>query len=193
MDAKPLLEHLLKEINLSEEEQTFLFTQVQYRKYLKGQYILQQGDVCKHSNYVVSGCAKMAYIDKEGHEHIVMFAVTDWWLSDLGSFITQTPSDYNIQCLEPTEVIRFTQAGEEELLRKIPQFECLFRQKLQNALVSAQKRIILNFSHTAKERYLLFKKQYPNIEQRIPQYMVASYLGVTKEFFSKMKNETLLD
>lgn len=191
MKDNPLLSHLLKDIHLTEEEQELFLSLVKYRKYLKGQYILQQGDVCRFSNYVVSGCAKMAYIDREGHEHIVMFAQTDWWVSDLGSLITETPSDYNIQCIEPTEVIQMTREGEEELLSKLPQLERLFRHKLQYALASAQKRIIFNFSHTAKERYQSFKKQYPNLEQRIPQYMIASYLGVTKEFFSKMKKELL--
>lgn len=191
MNTRPLLNHFLDHIELNQEEQDFLLSKVRYRKYLKGQYILQQGDVCKYSNYVVSGCVKMAYIDSNGQEHIVMFAIQDWWVSDLASFIDQTPADYNIQCIEATEVVQFTRQHEEELMDRLPQVERLFRKKIQKAFVSAQKRVILNLSHTAKERYILFKKQYPTIEQRIPQYMIASYLGVTKEFFSKMKSELL--
>ena len=191
MDTQPLLDYFLDHVELTKEEQTFLLSKVQYKSYKKGEYILQQGDVCRFSNYITSGCVKMSYIDKTGHEHIVLFGIKDWWVSDLGSFISQTPADYNIQCIEPTEVIQFTKQGEGELMDRLPQVERLFRKKIQNAFVSAQKRIILNLSHSAKERYLLFREQYPSIEQRIPQYMVASYLGVTKEFFSKMKKELL--
>ena len=191
MDAKPLLDYFLQHISLTEEEQAFLNSKVRYRKYAKGQYILQQGDVCRFSNYVVSGCVKMTYIDHSGHEHIVLFAIEDWWVSDLGSFIDQTPADYNIQCIEPTEVIQLTKENEKALMDKLPQIERLFHLKIQKAFISAQKRVILNLSHTAKERYLMFKKKYPTMDQRIPQYMIASYLGVTKEFFSKMKNELL--
>ncbi len=193
MDAKPLLDYFLNHMELTTEEQDFLLSKVKYRKYSKGQYILQQGDICKYSSYVVSGCVKMAYIDLNGHEHIVMFAIKDWWVSDLGSFIDQTPADYNIQCIETSEVVQFTRDNEEEVMNRLPNVERLFRKKLQKAFVSAQKRVVLNLSHTAGERYLLFKQQYPQIEQRLPQYMIASYLGVTKEFFSKMKNELLSD
>ena len=189
MDAKPLLNYFSEYIDLNKEEQDFLISKVRYQKYLKGQYILQQGDICRYSNFIVSGCVKMTYIDSSGHEHIVLFGIKDWWVSDLGSFIDQVPADYNIQCIEPTEVIQFTKQNEEELMDKLPQVERLFHKKVQKAFVSAQRRIILNLSLTAKERYLLFKKQYPSIEQRIPQYMIASYLGITKEFFSKLKKE----
>lgn len=180
---------LITAMQLNEVEQNILLNAFQYKKYAKGEYILQQGDVCIKSNYVVSGCAKMDYTDPSGHEHIVMFAIKDWWLSDLGSFITQSPADYNIQCLETTEVLQLSVEWQNKLINKLPKFETFFREKLQSALVHAQKRIIINFSHTAKERYILFREQYPDIEQRIPQYMLASYLGVTKEFFSKMKKE----
>lgn len=189
MNIQPLLNYFLDHIDLTAEEQQFLTSRVRHQKFRKGDYILQQGDICKYSNYIVSGCVKMAYIDSNGHEHIVLFGIQDWWVSDLASFIDQTPAYYNIQCIEDTEVIQFTKNGEEELMDKLPQVERLFRKKIQRAFVNAQKRIILNLSHTAKERYLLFKMQYPTIEQRIPQYMVASYLGITKEFFSKLKRE----
>lgn len=189
MDIKESLKPLCLAMQLNEKELDILLNAFQYKKYAKGEYILQQGDVCTKSNYVISGCAKMDYTDQLGHEHIVMFAITDWWLSDLGSFITQLPADYNIQCIEATEVVQLSKDDHNNLMNVLPKFETFFREKLQSALVHAQKRIIINFSHTAKERYILFKEQYPAIEQRIPQYMVASYLGITKEFFSKIKKE----
>jgi CRP-like cAMP-binding protein len=128
-------------------------------------------------------------MDLEGQEHIVMFSIEDWWTSDLGSFITQTPADFNVQCIESTKLIQFTYDNLEELYKEIPKLERLFRQIVERAFVSSQKRIIRNFSLTAKERYQIFKNTYSKIDQRVPQYMIASYLGITKEFLSKIKSQ----
>jgi len=191
--AQPLLNYIDRYVSLTKEEETILLSKVSYRKYLKGQYIVQQGDVCKYSNYLISGCTKTFYMDDNGQEHIIMFAIEDWWTSDIGSFITQTPADYNVQCLENTEVIQFQYHNQEELFHEIPKLERLFRKMLEKALVSSQKRIVKGFSLTAKEQYLYFKEQYPTIEQRVPQYMIASYLGITKEFLSKIKSQLILE
>ncbi len=193
MDTTPLLNYISKYISLTEEEESILVSKVSYRKYLKGQYILQQGDVCKNSSFLISGCTKMFYMDMEGQEHIVMFAIKDWWSSDLGSYITQQSANYNIQCIENTEAIQFSYDNQEELFQKIPKLERFFRKIIEKALVASQNRIVRNFSLTAKERYLIFREQYPTMEQRIPQYMIASYLGITKEFFSKIKSQLILD
>lgn len=163
------------------------------RKYLKGQYIVQQGDICKYECFVLSGCTKTFYVDDEGQEHIIMFSIEDWWTSDMGSFITQSPADFNVQCLENTELAMFSRDVIEELYAKIPKLERLFRLIIQKALVASQKRIVRNFALTAKDRYLHFRTQYPKIEQRIPQYMIASYLGITKEFLSKIKSQLILE
>jgi CRP-like cAMP-binding protein len=193
MNNKLLLDYISKYINLTVEEETILFSKIIHRNYLKDQYITQQGDVCKSVSFILSGCTKMFYIDKEGQEHIIMFSIEDWWTSDLGSFISQTPADYNVQCIENTELIQFTYEKLEELYKDIPKLERLFRKIVERAFVASQKRLIRNFSVTAKERYLLFKKNYPKIEQRIPQYMVASYLGITKEFLSKIKSNLIYE
>ena len=187
--GQPLLNYIDKHISLSQKEEEFLLSKIKYRKYLKGQFIVQQGDVCNYECFVVSGCTKTFYMDEDGQEHIVMFSIEDWWTSDIGSFITQTPADFNVQCLEKTELIMFSFDIIEELYTEIPKLERFFRQIIEKAFVSSQKRLIRNFSLSAKDRYLYFKNQYPKIEQRIPQYMVASYLGITKEFLSKIKNE----
>jgi CRP-like cAMP-binding protein len=153
---------------------------------------VQQGDICSYSSFVVSGCTKTFYMDADGQEHIVMFSIEDWWTSDMGSFISQTPADYNVQCIENTELIQFSYDIIEELYLEIPKLERFFRKIIERALVASQKRIVRNFSLSAKEQYLLFKENYPKIEQRIPQYMIASYLGITKEFLSKIKSELIL-
>ena len=193
MNYKPFLDYINKYIILSDEEETILLSKIVHRKYLKDQYIVQQGDICKSVNFIISGCTKTFYMDLEGQEHIVMFSIEDWWTSDLGSFITQTPADFNLQCIENTELIQFTYENLEYLYKEIPNLERLFRKIVERAFVASQKRIIRNFSLTAKERYQIFKKTYPKIEQRVPQYMIASYLGITKEFLSKIKSQLIHD
>jgi len=193
MNHKPLLDYINKYINLTVEEETLLLSKIVHRNYLKDQYIVQQGDICKSANFIISGCTKTFHMDLEGQEHIVMFSIEDWWTSDLGSFITQTPADFNLQCLQNTELIQFTYDNLEELYAEIPKLERLFRKIVERAFVASQKRIIRNFSLTAKERYLIFKEANPKIEQRVPQYMIASYLGITKEFLSKIKSQLIHD
>jgi CRP-like cAMP-binding protein len=191
--AKPLLHYINEYVSLSKSEEDILMSKLNYRKYLKGQYIVQQGDICKQECFVLSGCVKTFYMDDEGQEHIVMFSIKDWWTADMGSFITQTPADYNIQCIEDTELILFGYDIIEDLYEQIPKLERFFRQIIEKALVASQKRIVRSFSLTAKERYLYFRDQYPEIEQRLPQYMIASYLGITKEFLSKIKSKIILE
>ncbi|WP_347923962.1 Crp/Fnr family transcriptional regulator [Pontimicrobium sp. SW4] len=193
MDTKPFLDYIKNFIKLTDEEETILLSKTVHRKYLKDQYIVQQGDICKSVNFIMSGCTKTFYMDIEGQEHIVMFSIEDWWTSDLGSFITQTPADFNVQCIESTQLIQFTYNNLEALYIEIPKLERLFRKIVERAFVASQKRIIRNFSLTAKERYQIFKKTYPKIEQRVPQYMIASYLGITKEFLSKIKSQLIHD
>jgi len=168
-----------------------LLSKVSYRKYLKGHYVVQQGDICKYSGFVISGCTRTFYVDDEGQEHIVMFSIEDWWASEIGSFISQSPSDYNVQCIEETLLVQLSFSNQEALFKQIPKLERFFRLILEQAFVASQKRIISSFSLSAKEQYVNFKKQYPKIEQRIPQYMVASYLGISKEFLSRIKKQLI--
>ena len=122
-----------------------------------------------------------------------MFSIEDWWTADIGSFITQTPADFNVQCIENTEVIQFAYDDLEVLFEHVPKMERFFRKIIEKALVASQKRIVRNFSLSAKEQYLYFTRQYPKMEQRIPQYMIASYLGITKEFLSKIRSQLIQD
>jgi CRP-like cAMP-binding protein len=193
MNIAPLLKYMSHYITLTQEEENILVSKVLYKKYLKGQYIVQQGDVCKYSGFVVSGCTKTFYVDEEGQEHIVMFSIEDWWASDMGSFVTQTPADFNVQCIENTELIIFSHDTIEELYSEIPKLERFFRQIVEKGLAASQKRIVRSFSLSAKEQYVHFRNQYPKMEQRIPQYMIASYLGITKEFLSKIKSQLILE
>jgi len=187
MDLQPFLDHISRYIQLTTGEQSVFLSKVKFRKYLKGQFVVQNGDICRQESFVLSGCLKTFYIDNDGHEHIVMFAIEDWWTADLGSFISQTPADLNVQCLEDSELIQISYNDLQQLYIEIPKLERFFRIIIQNAFVAAQKRIINNLSLPAMERYIRFRDQYPKIEQRVPQYMIASYLGITKEFLSKIR------
>lgn len=191
MNNEALLRYIGQHIDLTQEERSIVLSHFKYRRYLKGQFVVQHGDICKYENFVISGCLKTFYVDYGGQEHIVMFAVENWWTGDLGSFITQSPADFNVQCLENTEVAQISYENLENLYIQIPKFERFFRIIIQKAFVASQKRVIGNFSLSAKEKYLRFRDQYPEIEQRVPQYMIASYLGITKEFLSKIRNQLI--
>ncbi len=193
MNNKRLIEYINRYVNLTQIENNLLLENTIHRKYLKGQYIVQQGDICRFESFVIKGCLKTFYVDNEGQEHVVLFAIENWWTADLGSFLTQKPADYNVQCIEDTEVIQFSSDKMELLYQEIPKLERFFRIIIQKAFVASEKRIVRNFSLPAKERYIEFKKTYPQIEQRVPQYLIASYLGITKEFLSKIRGQIIAE
>ena len=185
------LNYIKKYIQLTPTEESILKTKIKDRRYLKGQYIVQSGDVCKYHTYIESGKVRTFYLDDNGNEHIIAFGIENWWVGDLGSLITQTPADFNVQSLENTRVIQISYEDLQQLYKELPKIERLFRLIIQMAYVNAQKRIVRNFSLSARERYLLFIEEHPEIIQRVPQYMVASYLGITKEFLSHIRNQIL--
>lgn len=193
MDLAPLLIYINKITPLTTEEGEKIAARFKIRKYLKGQFVVQNGDVCKYENFVLKGCLRQFYIDNEGFEHIIMFAIEDWWAGDLGSMVNHTPSDFNIQCVENCELAQIHFEDLQILYEEVPKLERLFRIIIQRAFIASQKRIINNFSLSAKERYLQFRQTYPLIEQRVPQYMIASYLGITKEFLSKIRNQLIME
>jgi CRP-like cAMP-binding protein len=193
MEAQPFLDYIRKYVDLSGEEETLLLSVLRIRKYRKGQFVVQQGDICRYENFVLQGCLKTFYTDDTGQEHIIMLAIENWWTSDLGSFLTRQPADFNVQCIEDSLLVQLTYESFEQLYKTVPQMERLSRIILQKAFVASQKRLVNNFSMPARDRYLLFRSQYPQIEQRVPQYMIASYLGITREFLSKIRNQLIVE
>jgi CRP-like cAMP-binding protein len=191
MDLKPFLDYIRQYVDLTDDEETVLLSKVKTKKFLKGHYLVQNGDVCKYENFVLSGCLKAFYIDSDGQEHVIMFAIENWWVADLGSFISQAPADLNVQCLENCEMVQIHYNDLQQLYLDIPKLERFFRIIIQKAFVASQKRIVNNFTLPAADRYLQFREQYPLIEQRVPQYMIASYLGITKEFLSKIRSQLI--
>ena len=189
MNIKPFLDYIRQYVDLTADEETILLSKIRQKNYLKGQFVVPNGDVCKFESFVLSGCLKAFYIDNEGQEHIIMFAIENWWIADLGSFISQTPADLNVQCVENCELAQIHYNDLQQLYSDIPKLERFFRIIIQKAFVAAQKRIINNFTLPAVDRYLHFREQYHAIEQRVPQYMIASYLGITREFLSKIRSQ----
>jgi CRP-like cAMP-binding protein len=193
MKLQPLLDYIHKYITLTKEEEQFILSKINNRKFQKSDFIVQNGDLCHFENFVLSGCVKTYFIDQDGQEIIVMLAIENWWTSDLGSFISREPAKLNVQCVEKTELAQIHYNDLQELYQKVPNLERFFRLIIQQAFVASQNRIVRNYSEPAKERYLQFREEYAAIEQRVPQYMVASYLGITKEFLSKIRKQLLFE
>ena len=193
MKTQPLLDYMERHISLSETDKDAILSGFKLKRYQKGQYIVQSGNVCKHLSYVLSGCLKTSFLNLDGKEHIVTLAIEDWWVSDLGSFTEQTPADFDIKCLEDTLVLQIELDELERLFNKIPKLERFFRIIILRTLIFSHKRIRDNLSFQAKDRYLRFLEQYPQLEHRVPQYLIASYLGMSKEFLSKIRKELAME
>lgn len=185
---EPLLNYFQKVIPLNKEEQQLVTDLFKPRLYRKRQYVLQEGDICNQFNFVVRGCIRMYKIDDKGNTHILQFAAENWWLSDIGSFHERKPSDLNIDALEDTMVLQISYDNLVILYTKAPKFDRIFRVLVENSFVSLQKRLLQNISSTAEERYLSFTETYSHLNNRLPQTQIASFLGITPEFLSRLRN-----
>lgn len=186
-----ILQNISKHIQLTEREADVFTSLLRHRQLRKREFILRSGEVARFETFVVKGLLRAYTIDKSGYEHVAMFAMDDWWVSDLYSFLTQTPGSQNIDALEETEVLQIEKTDLEKLYIEVPKFDRFFRILLQNAFVANQQRIIASISQTAEEQYLAFIKKYPSLEQRVPQHQVASYLGITPETISRIRRGLL--
>jgi CRP-like cAMP-binding protein len=159
------------------------------KKLRKKQYLLQEGDVCKYTAFVEKGVLRAYTIGENGNEHIMQFALEGWWISDNYSFLTGEPSSYTINALEDSELLLITTSSMEAMLEKIPKMERYFRLLLQRNMIALQHRLACTLSQTAEEKYTSFSNLYPTIIQRVPQHMIASYLGVTPETLSRIRKQ----
>lgn len=184
-----LLNHIARYIQLSASEQQLVSELFHLRRLPKKEFLLQAGDVCRTEHFVVQGCLRAYYIDREAKEHIIQFAVEDWWIGDMRSFVRETPSDFFIEAVESCQLLVIDKPGLERLFREAPPFERFYRIIVQNAFMALQQRVLANLSQTAEERYLEFIGRYPNIEQRVPQHQIAAYLGMSPEFLSRIRRQ----
>ena len=183
-----ILKNISRFITLTPEEEQYFTSILKLKKLKKKQYLLQEGDITRHEYFVNKGCLRTYTIDDKGQEHIIQFAIEDWWTGDMYSFLTQTPARYTIDAIEDSELLCLEKNALEDLYIKIPKFEKFFRHLLQNAFVSLQERVIGNLSQPADERYCTFITKYPNMEKRLPLKQIASYLGITPESLSRIRS-----
>jgi CRP-like cAMP-binding protein len=187
-----LFQKLDDKISLTEEEKTICKSFFIPKKLRKKQYLLQEGDACKYLSFVEKGILRSYTIDPKGNEHILQFAFEGWWINDEYSFLTGEPSTLTIDALEDCELLLLTKQAEEQLLEQIPKFERFFRILLQNHLISLQRRIASSLSQSAEVRYSELIQACPTLPQRIPQHMLASFLGITPETLSRIRKQMAL-
>jgi len=187
MDYSQLLKNIGKHIQLTTEETGCFTATVNFRQVHKKEVLLAEGQVAKNISYVHTGALRAYYIDKDGNENIIMFAINDWWVTDIYSFSTGLPGLLTIDAMEDTTIFELPKSKLEELFITVPKFEKFFRIIMQNSYVREQLRTIQNLSVTAEERYINFVKKYPQFIQRLPQKQIASYLGITPEFLSVIR------
>ncbi|UPZ15160.1 Crp/Fnr family transcriptional regulator [Flavobacterium humidisoli] len=160
------------------------------KKLRKKQYLLQEGDVWKYDAFITKGCVRTYTVDEKGSEHVNNFSIENWWTGDRESLMMQQPSRFNIDAIEDTELVLFTHENFELLCREIPAFNNMVNAILQRSFIAAQNRIQASLTLTAEEKYLNFISKYPGFASRIPQTMIASYLGMTPETLSRIRKQT---
>jgi len=192
MSSSIIIESISRHISLSSDEQKYFISLLQTKKYKQKQLALQSGQVCKYSTFVIKGCLRGFTIDNYGNEHVLNFAPVGWWIADMYSLLTQKTGILNIAALEDTEVLLLSKSDQEKLYYQIPQFERFFRIITENSLIAYQQRVIDNMSIIAEDRYHNFCKRYPTLIHYLPKKQIASYIGVTPEFFSRMQHKMLL-
>jgi CRP/FNR family transcriptional regulator len=184
---QPLINHIQKFVQLTVDEEALLVTYLKYQELGKKMYLLGEGDVCHAQHFVVEGCLRMYFIKETGTEQITQFGIDNWWISDYTSFTLHSPSQFYLQSVQRSKIIILTKDKQDELLNQLPKLERYFRSIYQRAYAAAQTRLIFFTDLSGEEKYHHFASRFPNFVQRIPQYMLASYLGLTPEFLSKVR------
>ena len=189
MNSKPIIEHFAKYSPLDEAEIKDLEARLIEKNIRRKQYLLQEGDVCKHYTFVVKGCFKMYKVDKKGNEHNLQFAIENGWIGDIGSFHSEEPSELWIEAVEPSVILQIEKSDLIYLYIHYINFNRNFRVLVENAFVNLQKRVLQNISFSAEEKYADFLQYNPALFNRLSNVQIASYLGVTPEFLNKIRNK----
>ncbi len=184
-----LIKNLGKYVDLTEVEIGVIERLFSFKKFRKKQYILQEGDITRYETFIVKGVTRTYEVDEKGQEHVLQFGLEDWWVGDLNSFLSETPTKYNIDCIEETEVLQITKENLEILYQEVPKMERHFRIMIQNAFMASNKRVSSALAKSASEQYEEFIAKYPQIEQRVPNHQIASYLGITPQSLSRIRSQ----
>ena len=179
--------HIRKFIPLSAEEEEIVLSFFKYKEVDKKDLLLKEGQVCNASYFVLNGCFRFYSHTEQGGEQIIQFAIENWWMADYMSLGTGAPSPFYIQAIERSAVAMLDKRSQEELLKAVPALERYFRIVFQRAYAASVMRVYYIFLQSAEERYHHFEQSFPDFVQRVPQYMLASFLGFTPEFLSKIR------
>ena len=186
-----ILQNIAKHISLTTDEQDLFLSKIEVQHHKAKTILLHSGQICKHSYFVNSGILRSFNINDNIVEHVLNFACEGYWIGDMYSLITQKPGNLFIEILEDAEIVLLSKENQEILYTQIPKLERFFRILIENALVANQERLMDNLSLSAEERFEKFCVKFPSLIQKIPQKQIASYIGVTPEFFSKMKSRLI--
>jgi CRP-like cAMP-binding protein len=187
-EEKNLVEHIQKKVSLSEEEAEQFISFFKLTKVKKRQFIIQPDFVAKYRNYVLQGAFMGYVVADEGLDHIIQLAVEDWWISDYNSYIFQQPATMFVMALEDSVILQLDYASEQKLKSMNHKYETFFRITAERSLAGMQRRIISNLTKTAEERFNEFEDKYSQLSNRFPQYVIASFLGMTTQYLSKLRN-----
>lgn len=183
-----LREHIEKIILLTDAEYDYVLSHFTLKKFKKHQFLIQEGELVLYSYFVVSGLLKLVHSDDAGKEHIVSFAMEDWWESDFQAYHNQTKATMSLNCLEDTEVFCLSLENYKKLCAGLQKMEHFFLEKANRGHIGSQQRILSLITSNAKERYEQLLKRYPSLFQRVPKTLLASYLGVSRETLSRLSN-----
>lgn len=187
MSSHAIIDHIDRIVPLSGEEKAAFAEIVEERRVKRKSFIVQPGFVCKHQSHVVSGAFRSYFISPDGDEHTIAIAIDDWWISDFYSYTSQTSAYLYVEAIEDSIIQQIAYDQVEKICNQYPRFERFFRLVAQKAFAFSQKRALSNIGMSAEERYVEYASMYPQIIQRVPQYILASYLGMTPEFLSKIR------
>ena len=183
--------HLQKRVTLTEDEQEDFSQSFKLMTVKKRQFIVQPGFVSKNRYYVVTGSFRAYVIGDEGNEHTIQFAIDDWWITDYNSYIFQQPASMFVMALEDSTILQVSYESEQALKRKNPKFMEFFCVLAEGTAAYMARRVITNLTRTAEQRYEMFLSGYPQVVNRVPQYALASFLGMTTEYLSKLRKRRL--
>jgi CRP-like cAMP-binding protein len=186
-----LRKHIEKFITVDDKVFSKIQSYFKTSEHRKKHNLLIEGKICTSNYFVISGCLRLFFINEKGVEQTVQFALENWWLADYTSFSAQKPSEYYIQTVEKSEILSIDFQSQEKLLKEFPNMERYFRLIHQRAHAAYQLRIKYLYSSSREELYHQFNQLYPEFVQRIPQYLMASYLGFTPEYLSEIRKKRI--